>query len=149
MLLVPFNTFRRNFTQIEIQENREFCQKITDLKVNGFTILSKVMEKCPTVASGMVQSFNEKICNTAREVISEMSELFTTENLFAFGGILEGLMASQLNFLCRLYYSSFFSCILKEQDLVILKLISGILEYKEQEIQHFISEPVTFTNTIV
>lgn len=66
--------------------------KITELKVNGFRIMAKVMDKCSTFASGIVQSFNEKVYITVREIMSETNELFTTDNLFAFGGILEGLM---------------------------------------------------------
>lgn len=92
MLLVPFDTQRRNFTQQEMQENREFCLKITQLKVNSFDILSKVIQRCPNIASGMVQEFNEKICSSIQEIMNGVNELFTTSNLFAFGGILEGLM---------------------------------------------------------
>lgn len=92
MLLVPFDTQRRNFTQQEMQENREFCLKITELKVNSFYILSKILQRCPNIASGMVQDFNEKVCITVREIMNGMNELFTTDNLLSFGGILEGLM---------------------------------------------------------
>ena len=123
--------------------------KITELKVKSFDILSRVMQKYPSLASGMFQAFNEKVRDTVKEMMGGMSELFTTDNLFAFGGILEGLMSSQLNFLCRLYHSPFFSDGMKEQDLVLLKLISGILGYKDQDILHFASEPIVFTNTIV
>lgn len=38
---------------------------------------------------------------------------------------------------------------MKEHDLIILKLISSILQYKDQEIMLFASEPIVFTNTIV